>query len=95
MRQFFDSRADRWDSRVQSDAAEYLAPLVAALDHMQATPARILDIGTGTGAAAIELIDRYPTGEVTGIDVSEGMIAQVEAKVARLSGRVRFLVATS
>lgn len=93
VRKFFDSHAVGWDERVRSDSADYLAPLVAALDRMQASPARILDIGTGTGAAALELADRYPAGEVVGIDVSAEMIAQAEARAANLSGRVRFLVA--
>jgi len=93
VRRFFDSHAAGWDERVRSDSAEYLAPLVAALDRMQASPARILDIGTGTGDAALELAHRYPAGEVIGIDVSAEMIAQAEAKAAHLSGRVRFLVA--
>ena len=79
VRRFFDSLALGWDGRVRSDSAEYLAPLVAALDRMQASPARILDIGTGTGAAALELADRYPAGEVVGIDVSAEMIAQADA----------------
>jgi SAM-dependent methyltransferase len=93
VRRFFDSHAVGWDERVRSDSAEYLAPLVAALDRMQASPARILDVGTGTGAAALALANRYPAGEVVGIDVSAEMIAQAEAKAAELSGRVRFLVA--
>lgn len=93
VRRFFDSLAVGWDERVHSDSAEYLAPLVAALDGMQTSPAHILDIGTGTGDAALELADRYPAGEVIGIDVSAEMIAQADAKAADLNGRVRFLVA--
>src|SRR5262249_38357726 len=72
---------------------EYLQPLVAALDRLQASPGRILDIGTGTGAAAFELADRYPDSEVVGIDVSAQMVAQAEARVANPSARVRFLAA--
>jgi hypothetical protein len=58
VRRFFDSVAVGWDERVRSGSAEYLAPLVAALDRLQTSPIRILDIGTGTGAAAFELADR-------------------------------------
>jgi SAM-dependent methyltransferase len=90
---FFDSLAAGWDERVRSDSAEFLAPLVAALDRTQANPARILDIGTGTGAAAFELADRYPDSEVVGIDVSEEMIARAQARAAERGSRVRFLVA--
>jgi ubiquinone/menaquinone biosynthesis C-methylase UbiE len=93
VRRFFDSVAAGWDERVRSDSAEYLTPLRAALDRLEARPARILDIGTGTGAAALELADRYPAAEVVGIDVSAEMIAQARARAADLNSRVRFLVA--
>jgi cyclopropane fatty-acyl-phospholipid synthase-like methyltransferase len=97
VRRFSDSVAVGWDERVRSDSAEYLMALQAALDRLPARPARILDIGTGTGAAALELADRYPDAEVVGIDVSVEMVAQASAKAsaraADLSSRVRFLVA--
>jgi cyclopropane fatty-acyl-phospholipid synthase-like methyltransferase len=93
VRRFFDSVAVGWDERVRSDSAEYLMALQAALDRLPARPARILDIGTGTGAAAFELADRYPDAEVVGIDVSAEMVAQARTRAADLSSRVRFLVA--
>ncbi len=93
LRRFFDSVAVGWDERVRSDSPEYLEPLVAALDRLEASPGRILDIGTGTGAAALELADRYPDAEVVGIDVSAEMIARAGARAADLSSRVHFLVA--
>jgi hypothetical protein len=52
VRRFFDSVAVGWDERVRSDSPEYLEPLVAALDRLEASPGRIENIGTGTGAAA-------------------------------------------
>jgi hypothetical protein len=58
VRRFFDSLAVGWDERVRSDSADYLEPLVAAFDRLPASPARILDIHTGTGAAAFELAGR-------------------------------------
>ncbi len=93
VRRFFDSVAAGWDERVRSDSAEYLVPLQAALDRLPARPARILDIGTGTGAAAFELADRYPDAEVVGIDVSAEMVAQAGARAADLSSRAHFLLA--
>lgn len=93
VRRFFDSGAAGWDERVCSDSPEYLMPLQAALYRLQPSPARILDIGTGTGAAALELADRYPDAEIVGIDVSAEMIARARARAADLNYPVRFLVA--
>ena len=93
VRRFFDSVAAGWDERVRSDSPEYLKPLQAALDRLPASPARILDIGTGTGAAALELADRYPDAEGVGIDVSAEMVAQAGTRAADLGSRGRFLVA--
>lgn len=33
-------------------------------------PARILDLGTGTGIWAIDMADKYPEAEVIGVDLS-------------------------
>jgi len=82
LRRFFDSVAVGWDERVRSDSPEYLEPLVAALDRLEASPGRILDISIGTGAAVLELADRYPDSEVLGINGSVGMVAQAGARVA-------------
>lgn len=93
VRRFFNSVAAGWDEHARRDSPDYLMPLQAALDRLPAGPARILDIGTGTGAAALDLADRYPDAQIVGIDVSDDMIAQARAKAADLSSRVRFLVA--
>ena len=40
----------------------------------------VLDVATGTGALALELSRRLPQGQVTGIDLSDGMLDQARAK---------------
>jgi SAM-dependent methyltransferase len=87
---FFDRVAPRWDERFASDPAR-LVPLTAALDLLPTAPARVLDVGTGTGAAALMAAERWPDAEVTGIDVAPAMIESARAKPA--DPRVRFLVA--
>lgn len=59
---------------------------VAALD-----PSALLDVATGTADMAIALAEAAPRCEVTGIDLSEGMLAVGRRKVADagLEGRVR------
>ena len=48
-------------------------------------PRRILDVATGTGDLAIQLARQIPGSEVTGIDLSEGMIEVGRRKVDRAS----------
>jgi ubiquinone/menaquinone biosynthesis C-methylase UbiE len=69
----FDKLAPEWDeTRVSRDR---LASIIAPLDAIGA-PTRALDVGTGTGAVARLLTERWPGAEVTGVDVSPGMIAE-------------------
>lgn len=48
----------------------------------------ILDLATGTGDLAIALARAIPRAHVTGIDLSDGMIARGQHKVARLEPRI-------
>lgn len=87
---FFDRVADGWDARFASDP-ERLAALAAALDLLPAAPSRVLDVGTGTGAAALLIAERCPDAQITGIDVAPAMIDVARGKAT--DPRVQFLVA--
>lgn len=41
----------------------------------------VLDVATGTGTAAMALAESLSQGQVTGVDFSEGMLRQAEAKM--------------
>lgn len=82
----FDRLAPTWEGRISD---ERLAPLRAALAALAAPPARVLDLGTGTGRLAREVSELWPQAEVVGADVSPGMIDEAR----RLGGRVRYDVA--
>ena len=88
MRRQFDRLAPKWDSMRGPDS---LAPLEAALDRLSEPPARVLDIGTGTGAAARLVAARSLQADVIGVDVSERMVD--EARRLTDSTRVRFQAA--
>ena len=75
----FDRLAPTWDTIIGTP--DHLAPLEAALDSLPAAPTRILDIGTGTGAAAFNLARRYPDAEVVGVDVAPRMIDKARRNV--------------
>ena len=88
MRRQFDALAPNWDSmRLEG----YLSAHERALDAVEGTPRRILDLGTGTGAAALVAARRFPDAEVVGVDLSEQMLAEARRKTPpELAARVRF-----
>lgn len=70
-----------------------------ALDAVQeevqsAAPLKILDVACGTGDVAFELLNRFPNAQVTGVDLSEGMLKIAEEKkdslIAQARDRVKF-----
>jgi demethylmenaquinone methyltransferase / 2-methoxy-6-polyprenyl-1,4-benzoquinol methylase len=47
-------------------------------------PAKILDVATGTADVAIMAQKQYPNATITGIDISDGMLAIGREKIAKL-----------
>jgi ubiquinone/menaquinone biosynthesis C-methylase UbiE len=91
-RRFFDRVAPIWDTRTASP--ERMAPLDAALELARVTPRRILDLGTGTGEAAIWLAERFPNASIVGVDLAPKMIEAARERLPEeLTGRVRYEVA--
>ena len=82
IRQSFNDAAIGYDKpalRFFSASADLLA------QHMRLNEDQhILDIATGTGALATACAARLSHGHVTGIDLSENMLAQAQAKALRL-----------
>ncbi len=60
--------------------------IAAALLELLGDAATVLDVGVGTGLVVEHLLKRRPALDVTGIDVSPGLLAQARA---RLGDRVR------
>jgi SAM-dependent methyltransferase len=94
MRSFFERSAPGWDERTGAGSVEHLAPLAVAVARVEPAPERALDIGTGTGEAALFLAREFPRASVRGVDISEQMIRAAKAKVGLdPEGRVAFKVA--
>lgn len=93
-RRFFDASAQGWDERTGAPSAEHLAPLAAGLTYVKPHPERTLEIGTGTGVGALLIAREFPRASVRGVDISEEMIREAQAKVGLdPEGRVAFRVA--
>jgi ubiquinone/menaquinone biosynthesis C-methylase UbiE len=88
LRKQFDHLAPRWDAMRSEDA---FAPLGQALGALPSSPARVLDLGTGTGLAAFVLAQRFPQAEVVGVDLSDRMVELARSNTPpELGRRVRF-----
>lgn len=85
----FDQLAPDWEAKRLSP--EHLVSFNAALDRVDSSPRRILELGTGTGAGARAMAKRWPGAEILGVDVSQGMIA--EARAHATSERERYELA--
>ena len=83
---FWDRAAPNWDSP-EGTPRDRLAALRDALEHVGA-PARILEVGTGTGSGAEELTKRFPQAETTGVDLSPEMVERARAKVPNATFQV-------
>jgi release factor glutamine methyltransferase len=63
---------------------------------LERRPARVLDVGTGSGAIALAVADELPDAAVVATDTSPGALAVARANAERLglAGRVRFEAGT-
>lgn len=88
-REFFDEHAPRYmENPFTKDT---LAEVQFLIDKLALQPpARVLDIGCGTGRHAIELALRG--FEVVGLDLSEGMIAEARKAAGRRGASVEWIV---
>lgn len=82
LKKTFDTVADGYGSRGMEffhNAAAHLPRVLKLQGHEH-----LLDVATGTGIAATAIAPHLPLGKVTGIDLSEGMLAQARARAQSL-----------
>lgn len=54
--------------------------LIERLDYIRLKPARILDLGAGTGAFSAALLRRYRRSDVIALDIAENMLQHVQSR---------------
>ena len=88
MRKQFDAIAPIWDRMRMEDT---FVPFEVALAAVEPKPARVLDLGTGTGEGAFVLARQLPEAEIVGADLAERMLDQARKRTPpEFAGRVRF-----
>ncbi|MDX6582110.1 MAG: demethylmenaquinone methyltransferase / 2-methoxy-6-polyprenyl,4-benzoquinol methylase [Solirubrobacterales bacterium] len=94
MQGFFDRAALGWDQRTGAGTVDHLEALAIATAKVSPAPERVLDLGTGTGEAALFLAREFPRASVRGVDLSEEMVRAAQRKVGLdPDGRLAFRVA--
>jgi SAM-dependent methyltransferase len=90
---FWRSRegAARWDQAADEGPAraEQLALLVALLE--PARPARVLELGIGSGRVAELVLDTLPDARLAGVDGSAAMLDLARDRLARFGERVELI----
>ncbi len=85
----FDSTAEEYAKIVPACRFCQFLTLIYELDLRG--DERILDVGCGPGVLSVEIAKRLKSGHITGLDLSENMIALAQALArAHLLGNVRF-----
>jgi release factor glutamine methyltransferase len=64
-----------------------------ALEHLKGGQPDVLDVGTGTGAIALAIVDEHPGAQVTAIDASKAALtlARENLDLLGINGRVRLV----
>ena len=85
VRQMFDAIAPAYDfmNRAMTLGIDIWWRQLAVKRLKRLKPATILDVATGTGDFAIQLYDSLQPQHITGIDLSEGMLAEARRKVKK------------
>ncbi len=81
--EFFDRLAPSWDANEVRSTPERVRAILSRLDI--GAGMRVLDLGTGTGVLVPYLSELVgPSGHVTAIDLSEGMLSVARSKYGEL-----------
>ena len=73
VRRAFSRAAQNYDAAAVLQR-EVCARMLEKLDYIKLKPARLLDVGSGTGWGTRQLGVRYPKAEITALDIAIGML---------------------
>lgn len=89
-RAYSRSRAEAYDDFIRLGTMNYDGTLDAVLRMVLAdSPARILELGAGTGLLSERLLERFPSATLLGVDGSPEMLARAQTRLTRFAGRSR------
>ncbi len=87
----WDIWIDRWDqmqNRYIAKRSERFETIIQVIKATQTSPARILDIGCGTGSLSLRLLESFPKTEIFCVDVDPTMLWLAETMKRKYGERV-------
>jgi len=86
---------DLWrsDNAMETIRALWRRRLVEFLPYEPQRAIHVLDLGAGTGALTMEILNRYPNATVITADYSEEMLRHAREQLAKYGGKVNFVQA--
>lgn len=86
IKKHFEEEAQEFDEiivRLIPGYSEMVEALVTAIPLDRSAPARVIDLGCGTGSVAKRVLEIYPNAQITCLDLAEKMIVMARGKLAR------------
>jgi tRNA (cmo5U34)-methyltransferase len=85
----FDWNPDTYLEEIRAEVPRYAELQEQAIDAIPFAPARVLELGIGTGETTRRLLGRYPDAGVVGLDSSSEMVFRaremgIEVRLARM-----------
>ena len=86
----FDEWASRYDAEIRKQVPRYdeIQDTVVSLLSLR-PPARVLDLGVGTGFTALRILDALPETSLVGLDVSGEMLERARQRLRAHERRVQ------
>jgi len=93
MGKFFDRRSESYDQHMRENLTDFedFYRAVAQPIPKSERPLEILDLGCGTGLELQAVFERSPEARITAVDLSPGMLAELERKYAVRSEQIEII----
>jgi ubiquinone/menaquinone biosynthesis C-methylase UbiE len=81
---------DLWksDSGMEAVRSFWRQKIVSFLPLENSTTIQVLDLGAGTGALSLDILNRFPNASVTLVDFSEAMLTHAREQLSKFNERV-------
>jgi ubiquinone/menaquinone biosynthesis C-methylase UbiE len=90
---FFDKFSGQYEAQSRYQHHFYKWIVETIIKQIDKEQCKILDLGTGNGELSIRIALRFPESQVTGLDISAGMINEAKMKAKKTGIRnIRFVV---